>query len=110
MWIVEDNVSCHLATRRMTERIRQEKGVEYAPHPANSPDLNEIEPFWGDVKGIMAPPDPGLSGAMALNVCQEEVSYIFSHLDQSIVDKRCQHFKASLIKCLQHMGDNIYHG
>ena len=75
-----------------------------------TPDLNEIEPFWGEIKGMIAPPDPGLSGSVALNVYQEEISYILNHLDRSIVNKRCQHFKASLIICLEHKGDNNYHG
>ena len=65
----------------MTKRIRIKKRIEYAFHPANSSDFNEIEPFWGEIKRMIAPLDPGLSGAVALNICQEEVSYILNHLD-----------------------------
>ena len=81
IWIIEDNASCYLAIRRMTKRIRIEKRIEYAPHPANSPDLNEIELFWGEIKHIITPPDPGLSGAVVLNICQKEINYILNHLN-----------------------------
>ena len=87
IWIIEDNALCHLATKHMTKRIRIEKGIKYTPHLANSFDLNEIELFWGEIKCMIASLDPGLSGAVALNICQEEVSCIFNHLDRSIVNE-----------------------
>ena len=67
----------------MTKGIRKERDVEYACRPANSPDLNEIEPLWENIKGTIAPPDPGLFGAVAMSVCQAGVSYILKNIDQN---------------------------
>ena len=89
IWIIEDNALCHLAVRCMTKCIWIEKRIEYAFHFANSFDLNEIESFWGEIKRIIVFLDLGLSGVVVLNICQKEISYIFNHLDWSIVNEWC---------------------
>ena len=109
VYIVEDNASCHVGARRMTEGYRVERGLEVAPHPPNSPDLNEIEPFWGDSKGRLPPPSAE-SKTQAMKECKKYISYIFETMPQQVIDRRCQHFKNALSKCKQHRGNNDYHG
>ena len=65
----------------MTKCIQIKKRIEYAFHPANSPDLNKIELFWKEIKHMITPPDPRLSKTVALNICQKEINYIFNYLN-----------------------------
>ena len=109
IWIIEDNVSCHLATKYMTKHIQIKKRIEYVSHLANSSNLNEIELFWGEIKHIIISFDFKLSEAVALNICQKKINYILNHLNQSIVNEQCQHFKTLLTKCLKHKKNNNYH-
>ena len=110
VWIIEDNAPPHVGARRMSEEERRQRGVDHAPHPSNSPDLNEIEGFWGDTKKLLKSPDPDHSRGEAMRVCKDEYLYILANVDQEMVDRRCDHLEKALRRCRQHGGNNNYHG
>ena len=65
----------------MTKRIRIKKRIKYAFHFVNSSNLNKIKLFWGEIKRMIIFLDPKLSKAVALNICQKKINYIFNHLN-----------------------------
>lgn len=68
VWLVEDNAGCHTAATRIDAKDARRREIYTIPHrgpnqppplpsvpywPANSPDINEIEPVWRYLKDMM---------------------------------------------------------
>ena len=81
IWIIEDNVSCHLAAKHMTKCIQIKKKIKYVFHFVNSPNLNKIELFWGEIKYMIIFFDLKLSKTVVLNICQKKINYILNYLN-----------------------------
>lgn len=111
VWIVKDNAPSHKKAKDYTAKLRKDASINTVNWPANSPDLNKIEPIWCVLKdqlqhyaieqGVRSVARPQLQARWIHN---------WKNLSRQLVDSCCDDFKHKLEKVLQSNGDNNFHG
>lgn len=114
IWLVEDNAPGHVGAAHYDPRWCQEMaplGINRCQWPPNSPDINEIESVWDDLKDSIEAEGP-FTGAsketaqrvkVAMNKCWDELS------DEGI-QNRCADFRYKLELVVRNEGRNHLNG
>ncbi len=103
-FLVQDGAVAHNAWQQ--EELLKIKGLMVLPWPANSPDLNQIEPCWYHLKRTISkrPFRPTTKGP-TVEAWEEE----WRDLDMTKVSKWCGRFLSRLDTVRQAKGDNKFH-
>ena len=111
VYLVEDNAGLHAKAAWVCEMDRQRRGIKKAPHPPNSPDLNQIEPLWDYQHTVMDRYEVQGSSQEEIDrmkdLCREEWRKATKN---GKATQCCNGFRDKLELCIAAGGDNNYRG
>lgn len=104
-FLVQDGAPAHNSWQQ--KELLNIPGLTVLPWPANSPDLNQIEPCWYYLKRCISKrPFRPIKKEPTISAWEEEWEY----LDMTQVDRWCGRLRSQLLRCKNANGDNIFHG
>lgn len=114
IWLVEDNAPGHVGATNHDPRWAQEMeplGIHRCKWPSNSPDMNEIEPVWDDLKDSIDAEGPfkGTSQDMAEQV-KDAMVKCWRELSLEGIANRCADFKYKCELVIRNRGNNNFNG
>jgi transposase len=99
-YFMQDGARCHTCQTSVQEIYEQCRLLPF--WPANSPDFNPIESFWGCMKRILK--------TMIIRTVEElknVLNDIWDRFDQDSIDRLCASFPARLQACINVSGESI---
>lgn len=110
MWLVEDNAGSHSAAQKLREEERNHLGIRTVKWPANSPDINKIEPLWHEMKDSMAQHElPGQSRDQLENV-KRLLHIEWERLPIDLINRHCLDLRNKLELLIANKGNNNFRG
>ena len=108
-WLVEDNAGNHTTAARMDKNEAAARGIHRIPNwPANSPDLNEIEPCWNYLKDAMMEYNFTGTSEQTRQEVVNTLKYEWDRMPQELVDRFCMNFHLNLLQVRAWEGDNKF--
>lgn len=114
IWLVEDNAPSHIGATNHDPRWVEEmtpRGIHRCKWPSNSPDINEIEPVWDDLKDSIEAEGPftGASQETGQRV-RDAMHKCWAELSEEGIRNRCADFRYKLELVVQNAGRNNFNG
>lgn len=108
-WLVEDNAGNHTTAARVDRWEAERRGIRRIPKwPANSPDLNEIEPCWNYLKDSMAEYEFIGSSQATREEVKQALLLEWDRMPQELIDQFCMNFHLNLRQVHAWGGDNTF--
>ena len=120
IWLIEDNAGNHTQAARLDAEEAKARGIYRIPHkdspvyglpvwPANSPDINKIEPLWRVLKDRIAKyPRPKGQGRNEIERFKDIIWKEWHAIPQEVIDKYCRAFHPNLRRLKENGGKNNF--
>ena len=110
MWAVEDNASAHTTAWQLGEEERLRLGIRLVDWPAQSPDLNKIEPLWDYLKDSLE--EYEFKGQSQETKEQVKAALVceWEKIPIALINRLCLDIRNKLELVIQNKGDNNFRG
>jgi len=110
MSAVEDNASAHTTAQVLGEEERKRLGIRSVDWPAQSPDLNKIEPLWNYLKDSLE--EYEFKGQSQDTKEQVKAALVqeWEKIPIELINRHCLDLQNKLQLVIQNKGDNNFHG
>ena len=110
MWAVEDNASAHTTAQAQGSEERQMLGIRSTDWPAQSPDLNKIEPLWNYLKDSLEEYEFKGQSQETKNQVKAALVREWNKISIDLINRHCLDIQNKLELVIQNKGDNNFHG
>ena len=110
MWAVEDNASAHTTAQVQGCEERERLEVRSVDWPAQSPDLNKIEPIWNYLNDSLE--EYEFKGQSHETKDQVKVALVqeWNKIPLDLINRHCLELRNKLELVIQNKGNNNFRG